>query len=139
MKIRTSDDEVVEVDVEDMQCSGLVRLLQESMDQENKDEEVPFYNVSHAVFIRVLEFTRHYRLDPMLSLPKPLPTSQLPIQKWYVDYVSSLSKDLFEVLQASTYLDIEPLQELICAWIASTLKGKDCHEFKQIFGFDYHV
>lgn len=139
LRIRTRDDYVVEVEAEEIQCSYLIKMLSEGLEKDG--EEIPLYNVDHCVFLKILEFTRHYQKDPMKKIEKPL-INDNPIceQKWYIEFVSSQNeKGLYEILEAATYLDIEPLQELICARIASLIKGTECHELKKIFGLDYET
>lgn len=134
LKIKTKDDYRVDVDADDLLVSNLIQVLRES----GSDDEIPLYNVSCKIFLKILEFTKHYNKDPMQTIMKPLPNDHIPVQKWYVDYISTLQDEtLYELLHASTYLDIEPLQQLACARIASLIKGKECHELKKIFGFDY--
>lgn len=138
LTIRTNDDKVQQVDSDDLMVSNLVGILLPSVCEE---EEIPLYNVSQNEFTKILQFTRHYRQEPMNTIMKPILDPKLGVQAWYLDYVSSFPQEgetsLYDILMASTYLDIEPLQELICAYIASLLKGKECDELKKIFGLDY--
>ena len=139
LKIRTQDDQEVEVQSEDLTISNLIRMLIESVEEENQlFEEIPLFNVSHRVFLKVLAFTRHYHKDPMKTIQKPLKDNHLPVQKWYVDFVSAETRDsLYELLEAASYLDIEQLQELVCARISCLIKGTEYDELKKIFGLDF--
>jgi S-phase kinase-associated protein 1 len=135
--LRTNDNHVVHVEDKDMGVSHLISTILPSLDVENP-EEIPLFNVSYPVLLKIVEYTRHYRREPMKSIPKPLVQNRLGVQQWYVDYITSLQEPtLYELLNAATYLDILPLQELICARIASLITGKECHELKEIFGFNY--
>jgi len=137
LKIRTKDDFVVEVEAGDIQSSYLIKMLSDGIEKDG--EEIPLYNVDYRVFLKILEFTTHYTKDPMKRIEKPL-NDPICDQKWYIDFVSSQDENgLYEILEASTYLDIEPLQELICARIASLIKGNECDELKKIFGLDYET
>ena len=138
LKIRTKDNRVVEVIPDDLQVSGLFAILQDSIT--DPEEEIPLYNVDYNVFMDVIEYTRHYQIDPMKTIEKPLKDDTINVQKWYVDYISRQHQDgLYMLLEASTYLDIEPLQELICAKIASLIKGTECDELKKILDLDYET
>lgn len=140
LSIRTNDDVIQQVDSDDLMVSNLLTVLLPSVQE---GEEIPLYNVSHDEFSKILEFTRHYQKDPMKTIMKPINNADLGVQAWYLEYVSSFPQEgetsLYDILMASTYLDIEPLQELICAYIASLLKGKECNELKKIFGLDYNL
>ena len=141
LKIRTQDDQEVEVQSEDLAISNLIKMLTESVEKEDElFEEIPLFNVPHRIFLKVLAFTRHYHKDPMKTIQKPLKDNHLPVQKWYADFVSVESRDsLYELLEAASYMDIEPLQDLLCARIASLIKGTECDELKKIFGLDFEV
>lgn len=139
LTIETNDNHKVRVNAEDVRASRLLDMVAQGMD-EDANEEVPLYNVSHRVFLRVLEFTRQQNVDPMRTIPKPLPDDGgLGVQPWYADYIASLGdgETLYDVLSAANYLDIAPLQELACARIASLIRGKECDELRQIFGLNY--
>lgn len=138
IKIRTNDDHTLEVDGEDLRISNLINMLMEGVGKDEECEEIPLHNVSYRVFKKVLTFTKHYVKDPMKTIEKPLIDNDIPVQTWYIDYVSvEPEKNLYEILEAASYLDIEPLQELLCARIASLIQGKECDELKKIFGLDY--
>lgn len=138
LTIRTNDDQQLQVPSENLAISNLIRMLSESMEG-GKGEEIPLYNVSHSIFCKVLEFTSHYHNDPMKTIEKPLKNNHLPVQKWYIDYITSFGRgdSLYMLLDAASYLDIEPLQDLVCARIASLIQGTECDELKTIFGLDF--
>ena len=141
LTIRTKDDHQVHVQSEDLEISNLIHMLTENLEGETEcQEEIPLYNVPYALFQKVLAFTRHYQKDPMKTIPKPLTDHHIPVQKWYVDFVSiEPEESLYDLLEAASYLDIEPLQHLVCARIASLVKGRECDELKKIFGLDYYT
>lgn len=138
LKIRTNDNKVVDVGSDDLKISNLINMLIESIEKDG--EEIPLYNVSYCMFLKVLEYAQYYKKDPMKKIAKPLINNQLNIQQWYTDFISSQYEGgLYELLEAATYLDIEPLQELVCAHIASLINGTECGELKKIFGLDYET
>lgn len=140
LTIQTKDGQQLEVPSEDLAISNLIRMLSESMEG-GEGEEIPLYNVSHSIFCKILEFTSHYHKDPMKTIDKPLKDNHLPVQKWYMDYIVSFQPgdSLYALLDAASYLDIEPLQDLICARIASLIQGTECDELKTIFGLDFET
>lgn len=133
IKLRTNDDKLMEVSAKDLEMSGLIREMLPCHD------EIPLFNVSGSTMTRVLEFARYYRKEPMKTIQKPLQEDGgLGVQFWYIRFIQRLQPDEWvRVLHAATYLDMQPLEELLCAWVASTLKGKECDTLKSIFGFDY--
>lgn len=141
LKIRTNDDLLMIVNSDDLKISNLIAVLLESCDEQKMEEEIPLYNVSYRILVKIIEYTSYYNREPMKQVYKPLPNNDdLGVQMWYRNYLERLSEgDLYELLRASTYMDIEPLQELICGRIASLVRGKESDEIKQIFGLDYNL
>lgn len=137
LTIRTNDGQQLEVPSENLAISNLIQMLTDTM--EGEGEEIPLYNVSYSIFCKVLEFTSHYHNDPMKTIDKPLKDNHLPVQKWYMDYIVSFQPgdSLYTLLDAASYLDIEPLQDLVCARIASLIQGVECDELKTIFGLNF--
>lgn len=137
VKIITKENTIVEVEKQDLKVSVLLKMMMDGI--ENDGEEIPLYNVPYNVFLKVLDFTKHHNEEPMTQITKPLRhDNRIDVQDWYIQYVSGQNEEsLFELLEAATYLDIEPLQELVCAKIASLIKGLEPDELKQIFGFHY--
>lgn len=139
LKLKTNDNFVMNVPSEDLKISHLMQILMESFDHDSMKEEIPLYNISYAVLVKIIEFTTHYNKDPMKQVVKPLPNNHdLGVQTWYKQYIERLSDgELHELLKGSTYMDIEPLTDLLCGQMASIIKGKEPDELKTIFGLDY--
>ena len=58
--------------------------------------------------------------------------------KWDVTYLESLKNvdDLVDLIVAANFLDIEGLECLGCAKIASVIKGKNVQEIRDLFGIE---
>lgn len=53
------------------------------------------------------------------------------LQEWYANYIKD--ELLIEILLAANYMDIEPLLILVCAGVASSIKGKSVEEIRTHF------
>lgn len=136
LPLKTKDGVRVRVEADELRISNLIQVLVPSIG-DHPGEDVPLYNVSYKMLSKVLAFAKHYNQDPMHAIPIPLHGDTLPVQEWYTDFVSVLRDEtLYDLLHAATYMDIEPLQQLLCARIACLIKGKECDEMKQIFGLE---
>lgn len=143
LKLLTNDDREMHVDLEDIIISNLIKTVTEGS-EEDDEEEIPLPNVSFPVLEKVVEFTRHYKTSPMVYVPKPLPSNISTINEvvgdWYGDYIMNLDEELLmRVIDASNYMDIEPLQEICCAHIATVLRGKEPDEVRRILGLDEEI
>jgi S-phase kinase-associated protein 1 len=91
--------------------------------------KVPLLNVSTRVLQQVLEFCIHYHtIEPMPWIEKgPLRSTNLAdlIPPWYATFVNDMDKEeLFQLLLAANYMNIEALLNLTGPAIASRIMGK---------------
>jgi S-phase kinase-associated protein 1 len=91
--------------------------------------KVPLLNVSTRVLQQVLDFCTHYHtVEPMPWIEKgPLRSTNLAdlIPPWYATFVNDMDKEeLFQLLLAANYMNIEALLNLTGPAIASRIMGK---------------
>ena len=134
--LRTRDEKTLEVDTEDVQESVLMSTLLESDVQEN--EEIPIPNVDFNILTRIISFLRLHRDSPMKRLEKPLsikPFSEI-VEPWVYSFITGFDsiEELYELIKAADYMDIQPLHELACARVASMIRGKNPIEIRRILG-----
>jgi S-phase kinase-associated protein 1 len=55
------------------------------------------------------------------------------VDEWYAKFVEVEHETLFELMLAANYMDIRPLLDLICATVASLIKGKTTEEIRRTF------
>ena len=72
------------------------------------------------------------------DLPQPLPTNNLSdvTTPWYVDYVNLDQEELFKLILAANFLEIQSLVELACAKVACFIKGKSIPEITKCFNIE---
>jgi len=140
MILETRDGVRATADKNTMMISNLLRTVAESFEEDDMVEtEIPLPNVDGHVLDRIIEYCKYHYVEPMKTIPRPLPPDGKlsgVIQTWYVDFIESFAtmESLYELIQAAHYMDIAPLQELGCARIANLIRGKEPGEIKQILG-----
>ncbi|KYN95077.1 suppressor of kinetochore protein 1, putative, partial [Plasmodium reichenowi] len=55
------------------------------------------------------------------------------VSSWDFDFVNTDKETLYELIEASNYLDIKPLLDLTCGKIASMMKDKTTEEIRAEF------
>lgn len=106
---------------------------------EEQPELIPLPNVSGKVLAKVITFLEHHRTDPMVKIEKPLKSSKMEevVGEWYANYcdipMESEQELLYDVIRAANYMDIKPLLDLMCAKVASMIKGRTPEELRQTF------
>jgi len=127
-----------EVPITVAKMSELVKTM---LDEDGDDgdgtgaTEIPLPNVKAAVLVKVIEFCKYYRQEPMTEIEKPLKSAIMAevVQKWYAEFVNVEQALLFELILAANYMDIKPLLDLTCATVASMIKGKTPDEIRKTF------
>lgn len=132
LRFKTSDDEIFEVKGDVMLISGTVNNILECCD-ETDATEIPFPDISGRTFKKVVEFCQHY------SEFKPEEESRVGYRKTELTERERSFCDvdlgtLIDVINASNYLDINPLLTITTKFVASLVSGKTPDEIKSLFG-----
>eukprot|EP00388_Colpodella_angusta_P045031 GDKK01064743.1.p1 GENE.GDKK01064743.1~~GDKK01064743.1.p1 ORF type:complete len:148 (-),score=28.03 GDKK01064743.1:34-477(-) len=115
--------------------SELVKTMIDDDQNEEEAQEIPLPNVKSAILAKVIEFTQHYRTEPMNEIEKPLKSANMAevVQDWYSNFIAVDQEILFELILAANYMDIKPLLDLTCATVASMIKGKSPEDIRKTF------
>eukprot|EP00588_Corethron_pennatum_P014043 CAMPEP_0194282918 /NCGR_PEP_ID=MMETSP0169-20130528/24249_1 /TAXON_ID=218684 /ORGANISM="Corethron pennatum, Strain L29A3" /LENGTH=169 /DNA_ID=CAMNT_0039028385 /DNA_START=14 /DNA_END=523 /DNA_ORIENTATION=- len=140
VRLRSSDDQVFEVDAAAAKISSLVaNVLNDGAGEDNDDDnEIPLPLVRADILRKVVEFCEHYEADPMEEITTPLRSSDMSdlVQEWYAEYIDPLKHDLrvlFDLLLAANFMEVGPLLELGCAAVASLMRGRTAEEIRLTF------
>ncbi|ORY62036.1 E3 ubiquitin ligase [Neocallimastix californiae] len=130
----SSDGRVFTIDKEVGMLSELLRDRLEYVD-ENDNENISLPNVSGNTLEKVIEYCEHHRNDR--TDENELDEIRC-IKGWDQEYVERFTshQDLFDTVLAADYLDIKPLLNLTCNYIASMIRGKKLEEIKVIFNIE---
>jgi S-phase kinase-associated protein 1 len=55
------------------------------------------------------------------------------VDDWYVRFISIPQEDLYHLILAANYMDIKPLLDLGCSYIATMIKDKSMDEIRNTF------
>lgn len=111
----------------------------EDDDEEDEEKEVPLPNVSADVLAKVVEFLEYHKTDPMETIIKPLKSCKMEevVGEWYAKFsdipVDTNQELIYDMIRAANYMDIKPLLDLMCAKVASMIKGKTPEEIRETF------
>ncbi|EFO83694.1 hypothetical protein CRE_02825 [Caenorhabditis remanei] len=112
--------------------SKMVKHLDLSADYENM-EPIPITNISEKTLVKVIEWCEKHKEDPMLEdrLPDP-PVVVIP--DWDQEFLQIDNVELFDLIVAVNYLNIQRLMNYACKKVALMGKGKSPEELRVIFG-----
>lgn len=133
--IMTSDGQQFSVQTNHLIISKLIFVMLDESDIDAEDN-IPVPAVNSKNFEKIVEFMKMYHENPMKEIEKPLRSNNLKdiVQECYADLINiEEEEELFSLIMASNYLDIQPLLNLGCAKVASMIKGKSPEEIRKIF------
>merc|ERR1712228_805069 len=116
----------------------LSRLLCNAM--ETQSNIVIDKQVSAVMLVHILRYLDHHKGVMPESIAKPIRSvkmSRICADEWDANYIDSMrKKEIFQLILAANYLDIECLLHLGTAKIATLIKGKSPEEIKNILADD---
>ncbi|SCP04835.1 suppressor of kinetochore protein 1, putative [Plasmodium ovale] len=100
-----------------------------------EEDTIPLPNIKTQILKKIIEYMEYHIHNPADEIPKPLITSNLQdvVSSWDYDFVNTDKETLYELIEASNYLDIKPLLDLTCGKIASMMKDKTTEEIRAEF------
>lgn len=145
IKLVSNDNIEFEISLASVINSKLLKTMlsldefDESEIRDQMDQQVcPLPNVEGAILKKVVEFLNKYLESPFQDINKPVKSSMSDIvDEWYVNFLEmDKQEQLFKIIMAANYMDIEPLLDLTCASVATIIKGKSPEEVRKIFSID---
>ena len=111
-------------------------VVQDLMEGNDQEPIIPFPLVTGDVMERVVAFMIIHETVPLRQIPIPL---EMTVEE-YIDtrdktFITELSVEMtIKVLLAANYMNIKSLKDLLCAKIASNMRGKTPEEIRTMFG-----
>ena len=139
IKLRSSDSEIFEVDVEIAKMSETIKtLLEDSCLDDDDEEPIPLPDVNAAILRKVIEWSIHHKDDP----PPPADEENREkrtedIELYDQEFLKVDQGTLFELILAANYLDIKGLLDVTCKTVANMIKGKTPEEIRKTFNIKY--
>lgn len=100
-------------------------------------ESIPILRVNGKALRIIIEYMHYYSTDPMVTIEKPLVSNYIGdvVQNWYAIFIERVKQEnmLYDIVNASNYMYIQPLLELSCAEIALTIRQKSRDEIRDDF------
>lgn len=135
VRLVSKEGDAFEVELNIMTISKLVEAQAMHDDDDVEEEEaqdILLPVVPSLMLARIIEFARHYDIEPMTEYERPLVSANLSeiVQQWYADFINVDNNVLVDLVNAVNYMDMTPLRSLCCAAIAVKLKDKTPDEMR---------
>ena len=137
VKLMSSDGKIYEVPDTILQKSTLLKELT----TDNEGEVITLKEVNEECLKRVIEYLYHYKDFEPKEIPKPFPENcdanflrSILNDEWTFNFLNNLSvEDTINMVNASNYLQIDGLTNLLIAKLSYELSNCSVEEAKQKF------
>ena len=113
-------------------------MIEEDYEEGEEEEEacLSFCDVKDVILTKVIQFCEKVVDDPRPVIQKPLKSSNFRdcVLEWDYNFVDVPYKELFKLIIAANYMEVQPLIDLGCATLACMIKGKTPKEIGKIIG-----
>ena len=100
-------------------------LVQTMADADPREKTIPLPNVKLPVLRKIVEWMQQHAGAAPVEIEKPLKSANMAevVSAWDAQFVDVPQDLLFELIMGANYLDIKALLDLVCAKVASMIKG----------------
>ena len=119
--------------------SNLVLTMISENDDDEQIDDVPIPNVNTETLEKVLQFCNYHIENHMTQIPKPITSSDLQtiVGSAYGTFIQGFNQEqLFEIIDAANFMDIQSLLDLACAQVATQIRGKTPEEIRATFNIE---
>lgn len=118
--------------------SELIKSMLADDDDVDEVPEIPLLEVPREVLELVVAFINKHCNDPMRTIPKPIPTSDIKqlVSEWDAEFIDLEQEKLYRVILAANYLDIPSLLDLGITKFCCMIKDKNLDEIKQMLNIE---
>lgn len=116
----------------------LSTLLTETFSGKDADTEITLETVHSSTFKHVYSYLKHFSGDIQpKEIEKPIRSNNMKdnTDEWsaeFIDTIANIRDDLYKLITASNFLNIQPLLLLACAKIAALVKATPIDKIKEV-------
>mmetsp|Transcript_9885 Transcript_9885/g.13638 ORF Transcript_9885/g.13638 Transcript_9885/m.13638 type:complete len:207 (+) Transcript_9885:49-669(+) len=116
-------------------AARMSKLIQTTIEGDSTCSEIELFHIEGDIVERIVKYMQYHETVRPQEIEKPIKSNRM------VDLVDSFDakfcevgqETMFKLLLAANYMDIKPLLLLMCAKVASLLKGKTPQQIRKTF------
>jgi len=111
-------------------------LVKTAIENDKDAKEVTLVHIETAIVQKVVDYMNHHTTVPPRKIEKPLKSTNLRelVDDFDAKFVDTIDQEtMFKLLLAANYMDIKSLLLLMCAKVASLMKGKTPDQIRKTF------
>jgi len=111
-------------------------LVKTALDDDHEAKEVSLVHIAAPIVKKVVEYMNYHEDKAPRKIEAPLKSTNMKelVDRFDAAFVDDIDLDmLMRLLLAANYMDVKSLLELICAKVASMMKGKTAPQIRKAF------
>jgi len=135
VRLRSKDGEVFDLPKKSAMMSKLIKTAVEN-DKSKETDIIDLVHLESDIVRKIIEYMNYHSKVPPRSIEKPLASPNLKdlVDEWDAKFADVDQDMMFRILLAANYMHIQPLLLLMCAKVASLIKGRTPEEIRKTFG-----
>ena len=132
----SSDNQKIQIDSKIVEKSD---FLKNKIGNSNKKIEINLPEINYNTLQKIVQYLIHYKEKEPQQIPKPLSSNNLSnvIDEWDINFIKNMDMNsIYDLINASNYLEIPSLLDLSCAYVITLIKGKSIEEMRKIFNIE---
>ena len=132
IKLKSSDGKEIEISKKATYRSGLLKGIIEDFPD---NTEFPVNQVNGTLLEKIKEYLVHYQDEEPPKIEVPLKSTNFKecVSDWDYNYLGEDINLIFDLINASNYMDIKSLFEITSAKLGSKIKGMTSETVKKDF------
>ena len=132
----SSDDKRIQIESKNVEKSD---FLKNKIRNTNKKNEINLPEINYNTLQKIVEYLNHYKDKEPQLIPKPFTSNNLinVTDEWDINFIKNMDMNsIYDLINASNYLEIPSLLDLCCAYIITLIKGKPIEEMRKLFNIE---
>ena len=132
----SSDNQKIQIDSKIVEKSD---FLKDKIENSNKNIEINLPEINYNTLQKIVQYLIHYKEKEPQQIPKPLSSNNLSnvTDEWDINFIKNMDMNsIYDLINASNYLEIPSLLDLSCAYVITLIKGKSIEEMRKIFNIE---
>ena len=132
IKLSSSDSKRLSLDIKAINNSEFLK----NFHQDFPNAEVNLKQINYSTLAKVTEFLEYHKNKKPKKIQRPLPKKDFRecVDEWDYKFINLDIEEIFELMLAANFLNIQSLLDLTSAKIVSIIRGKTPEEIRRILG-----
>ena len=141
--LESKEHEIIKADLTAMQYAEIIKTMTDLDFEEEFGKPIPLPLVSTRELKRIITYCEYHvhgkeeKLKEIDPIDCPIRSNNIYdiVPEWYANFISGMPREeVFELVKAANYLNVNTLIELCTVYIATDIIHKTPSEIREIFG-----